>query len=63
MLLAKPLCGFTNFPVPNSSPDSPLDVAAMLASIAGPERREPPPGDGQHRRCKQRGEWLAPDSW
>ena len=34
----------------------------MLA-IAVPARREPPPGDGQHRRYKQRGEWLAPDSW
>src|SRR5579883_3101504 len=21
------------------------------------------PGDGQQRRSKQRGEWLAPDSW
>jgi hypothetical protein len=34
----------------------------MLA-IAVPARREAPHGDGQHRRSKQRGEWLAPDSW
>src|SRR5579883_3176587 len=79
------LAGSTNFPVPTSSPDPTLHVAAMLA-IAVPARREPPPGAGGHRRasapgaaarcwwpspcqrarsrrCKQRGEWLAPESW
>src|SRR5579883_3178352 len=46
--------GPTNIQVPTSSPDPPLDVAAMVA-IAVPARREPPRGDGGHRRASPPG--------